>query len=216
MNNTANDIHKEEVQAEIKRIREKFPQKFTVKELSCDEDSFSPSVRIKDNIYIDDIIKDLQLDTVYKKENDHRDWIEYLQGIKDLSTLQSYYAGAHDNGPDGISTLWDAKDYAENIQQKKRKELEQVTRNLILKYGTTDVNKTFIEKLKEDIEIRQEEMNDFYSGEQRAERYHMNKHAYHEDNDYMNTMFNQNICELIEVKDWIQTNLPLLWAQSHS
>ena len=218
MTNTATDIHKEETQAEIQRIKQLFPQKFVVKEISSsgDEDSFSPHIRVKNNIYISDIIRDMQLDTVYKSEKDHTDSIQYLQGIENLYTLKCYYHGYYDYGPDGQSQLYEETEYYEIIQQKKRKELEQVTRNLIQQYGTTDVNKKFIEKLKEDIKIKQEQMNDFYSGEQRAERYHMNKYVYHEDNDYMNTQFNQSIHDLIQVKDWIQTNLPLLWAQANS
>jgi hypothetical protein len=120
MINTATDIHKEEVQAEIKRIREKFPQKFVVKEISSsgDEDSFSPNIRVKNNIYISDLIRDMQLDTVYRNEKDHIDTIQYLQGIEDLYTLKCYYNGYFDHGPDGMSELFEEEEYKEIIQQK--------------------------------------------------------------------------------------------------
>jgi hypothetical protein len=126
MINTATDIHKEEVGAEIKRIREKFPQKFVVKEISSsgDEDSFSPNIRVKNNIYISDIIRDMQLDTVYRNEKDHIDSIQYLQGIENLYRLKCYYHGYYDYGPDGQSELYEEEEYNEIIQQKKRNILE--------------------------------------------------------------------------------------------
>lgn len=144
--------------------------------------------------------------------------IESLDEVHNLQSLREVYQDAMYSCCVQLEKLETQEEYDTRKTEEKRKSLETSAAVIARKHNCSCNSIQFLQALEEEIAHNRDEKELWNNPEVRMEEWAAHRHSgssegYFDDLNYVNGRISSDYRRLLEVREWVSQNCPLLWAK---